>query len=140
MVKGRPKGSNTTSLVKVPQLSQWAQCDNQGCAKWRRLPPGTVVDDTVPWYAVSFNPHRAVAPASSGVAVPGPHPSMPHDGSCSLEWWDGSLSQPIARRFCFMNPDELRNSCEAPEEVHVQPSMHALAPRHPALSTEDEQQ
>ena len=50
MVKGRPKGSNTNSLLRAPQLSVWAQCDNQNCQKWRRLPPGSVVDDTVPWF------------------------------------------------------------------------------------------
>ena len=89
MVKGRPKGSNTTSLVKVPQVSQWAQCDNQGCAKWRRLPPGTAVDDSVPWYAATFTPHEAILLASSEFTVLGPHPSMPRVGSRSHERWDG---------------------------------------------------
>ena len=52
MGRGRPKGSSNPSAVKAqPQLSVWAQCDNPGCAKWRRLPPGSVVDDSVPWYA-----------------------------------------------------------------------------------------
>ena len=52
MVKGRPKGSNTNSLLRAPQLSVWAQCDNQNCQKWRRLPPGSVVDDSVPWFVL----------------------------------------------------------------------------------------
>ena len=34
-------------------------------------------------------------------------------------------SFPYACRFCYMNPDELRNGCEKPEEVHVPVSMHA---------------
>ena len=54
MVKGRPKGTNANSLPRAPQLSVWAQCDNQNCQKWRRLPPGSVVDDSVPWYVPSI--------------------------------------------------------------------------------------
>lgn len=29
----------------------WAQCDNAGCQKWRKLPPGTVLNDDEPWWA-----------------------------------------------------------------------------------------
>jgi hypothetical protein len=28
----------------------WAQCDNEACNKWRRLPPGTVLKGTEPWF------------------------------------------------------------------------------------------
>ena len=28
---------------------QWAQCEHAGCGKWRKLPPGTVVDEGKPW-------------------------------------------------------------------------------------------
>ncbi len=46
---------------------------------------------------------------------------------------EGCKSFSHACRFCYMNPDELRNSCEAPEEVHVPLSMHAV-PKLPSTS------
>lgn len=33
----------------------WAQCENANCEKWRRLPPGTQLDETKKWFC-SFNP------------------------------------------------------------------------------------
>lgn len=42
-----------------------------------------------------------------------------------------------ACRFCYMNPDELRNSCEAPEEVHILPSMHVLPSYHASIDLRD---
>ena len=75
MGRGRPKGSSNPSAVKAqPQLSVWAQCDNPGCAKWRRLPPGSVVDDSVPWYAHV----TAVIPVLGVIWVAKSH-SMPLD-------------------------------------------------------------
>lgn len=37
------------NFVPAPVIVEdvWAQCDK--CNKWRRLPPGTVVDETMPW-------------------------------------------------------------------------------------------
>ena len=50
MVRGSAgKDKLSASIKSAEAVSVWAQCDNQGCQKWRRLPPGTVVDDTVPW-------------------------------------------------------------------------------------------
>ena len=67
MVKGRPKGSNTNSLLRASQLSVWAQCDNQNCQKWRRLPPGSVVDDTVPWFVhITQSFHRQASDNEHG--------------------------------------------------------------------------
>ncbi|KAL6774112.1 MOT13 [Auxenochlorella protothecoides x Auxenochlorella symbiontica] len=34
----------------APVAEHWAQCENANCQKWRRLPPGTVVDENAPWY------------------------------------------------------------------------------------------
>ena len=36
-------------LAPVVVEDSWAQCENEKCQKWRRLPPGTVVDDSQPW-------------------------------------------------------------------------------------------
>ena len=49
--KGK-KGAGSAKVVQPKQLGVWvwAQCDNAGCQKWRKLPPGTVVDDKEPWY------------------------------------------------------------------------------------------
>lgn len=55
----------------VPQVVEdvWACCDDPKCEKWRRLPPGTQLDDKKKWY-------------------------------------------------CYLNPDPLRNTCDAPEEEY----------------------
>ncbi|KAA6423969.1 MAG: Zinc finger CW-type PWWP domain 2 [Trebouxia sp. A1-2] len=55
MAKGGKKAGSGASksvsaaAVKV-QEDVWAQCDNPNCQKWRRLPPGTVIDENTPWY------------------------------------------------------------------------------------------
>lgn len=55
MAKGGKKAgsgaskSASAAAVKV-QEDVWAQCDNPNCQKWRRLPPGTVIDENTPWY------------------------------------------------------------------------------------------
>lgn len=36
-------------LAPIVVEDSWAQCENEKCQKWRRLPPGTVVDDSQPW-------------------------------------------------------------------------------------------
>lgn len=51
---------------------QWAQCENQACQKWRKLAPGTVVNEDAPWY-------------------------------------------------CYLNPDDRRNTCSASEVVRPLP-------------------
>ena len=54
MAKGGKKAGSgasklvTAAAVKV-QEDVWAQCDNPNCQKWRRLPPGTVIDENTPW-------------------------------------------------------------------------------------------
>lgn len=47
-VGGRKK-KETAGLLKPIGVWVWAQCDNAGCQKWRKLPPGTVVNDKEPW-------------------------------------------------------------------------------------------
>jgi hypothetical protein len=46
----------------------WAQCDNAACKKWRRLLPGTKVDETRSWWVLQpgFN---CVATASAWHAM-----------------------------------------------------------------------
>lgn len=78
-------------------LSVWACCDNTRCSKWRRLPPGTVVDPNKPWCAAARAHPERCAPAA------GPSPPGARSGA--------------ARRFCYQNPDASRNSCDAPEEA-----------------------
>lgn len=46
---GARKKKETASLLKPIGVWVWAQCDNAGCQKWRKLPPGTVVNDKEPW-------------------------------------------------------------------------------------------
>lgn len=29
---------------------QWTQCENDNCQKWRKLPPGSILDEEAPWY------------------------------------------------------------------------------------------
>lgn len=48
------RGKKKTDKAKVAPVKPigiwvWAQCDNAGCQKWRKLPPGTVIDDKEPW-------------------------------------------------------------------------------------------
>jgi hypothetical protein len=40
----------TIPFVPVLQKAQWVQCENPNCEKWRRLPPGTAVDEDAAWY------------------------------------------------------------------------------------------
>lgn len=54
-------------------------------------------------------------------------PSMPNADSCACGRSKVSRLSTVSSRFCFMNPDELRNSCEAPEEVNELPTMPAPA-------------
>ena len=54
MAKGGKKaGSGASKSVSAAavkfQEDVWAQCDNPNCQKWRRLPPGTVIDENTPW-------------------------------------------------------------------------------------------
>lgn len=84
MVKGRPKGSSTNNALTVARLSVWAQCDNQNCQKWRRLPPGSVVDDSIPWYALIESFLMARQLTSSVVMLLGPQISVLVVGSLPL--------------------------------------------------------
>lgn len=74
MAKGGKKSGSgaaksASAATAKAQEDVWAQCDNPNCQKWRRLPPGTVIDEDTPWY-------------------------------------------------CYMNPDEEKAACEAPEESY----------------------
>ena len=102
MAKGGKRGgsgaskSASAATVKV-QEDVWAQCDNPNCQKWRRLPPGTIIDENTPWSGLR-------ARVQSGIS----------NSSCSLS----CLPTPTLRfRYCYMNPDEENAACEAPEEV-----------------------
>ena len=46
---GKKKAKPVAGLPKQLGVWVWAQCDNAGCQKWRKLPPGTVIDDSEPW-------------------------------------------------------------------------------------------
>eukprot|EP00198_Chlamydomonas_reinhardtii_P003176 XP_001692512.1 predicted protein [Chlamydomonas reinhardtii] len=48
MGRGRKKKEEEPVVPVILQEDVWAQCD--GCQKWRRLPPGTVLDESQPWY------------------------------------------------------------------------------------------
>lgn len=45
----KQKKEDFSYLPKQVGVFVWAQCDNAGCQKWRKLPPGTVVKDDEPW-------------------------------------------------------------------------------------------
>ena len=42
-----------TMAAAVLAADVWAQCDRDECQKWRRLPPGTVIDEESKWYLLS---------------------------------------------------------------------------------------
>ena len=102
MAKGGKRGgsgaskSASAATVKV-QEDVWAQCDNPNCQKWRRLPPGTVIDENTPWSGLRARVHCCVS-----------------NSSCSLSCL---LTSTMRFRYCYMNPDEENAACEAPEEV-----------------------
>jgi hypothetical protein len=62
-------GGKAAAFLAVPVIVEdvWAQCDR--CNKWRRLPPGSVVDETRSWCAAlraatqspSASPHTTAA-------------------------------------------------------------------------------
>ena len=104
MAKGGRKGSSgAAKLVSAPaaklQEDVWAQCDNPNCQKWRRLPPRTVIDENTPW----------------SVAVM--RKSSPPRPICGIP--PGLLTSFLRSRYCYMNPDEEKAACEAPEEVRT---------------------
>lgn len=47
---------------------QWTQCENANCGKWRKLPPGSVVDEDAPWYCY-MNPDAKHARCSASEEV-----------------------------------------------------------------------
>ena len=46
---GASAAKNASAAAAKLQEDVWAQCDNPNCQKWRRLPPGTVIDENTPW-------------------------------------------------------------------------------------------
>ena len=102
MAKGGRKGSsgaakNASTAAAKLQEDVWAQCDNPNCQKWRRLPPRTIIDENTPWSV-------AVMLTSS--------PLRPTYGRPP-----GLLTSNLRSRYCYMNPDEEKAACGAPEEV-----------------------
>ena len=49
--KAKAKAPSAAALAKAAAnaVFVWAQCDNAGCQKWRKLPPGTKIDEHNPW-------------------------------------------------------------------------------------------
>ena len=45
----KKKRKEPAKALKPIGIWVWAQCDNAGCQKWRKLPPGTVINDNEPW-------------------------------------------------------------------------------------------
>ena len=48
--KGSSGSKSSAGAAAKLQEDAWAQCDNPNCQKWRRLPPGTLIDEDTPWY------------------------------------------------------------------------------------------
>lgn len=60
------------SAQSAPAAVQWAQCENVNCQKWRRLPPGTVVDENAAWYCyMNPDPERNTCSADEAVGSKG---------------------------------------------------------------------
>ena len=100
---GRKGGSGPAKNASAPaaklQEDVWAQCDNPNCQKWRRLPPRTIIDENTPWSVVemlAFSPPRPTCGRPPGL-----------------------LTAILRARYCYMNPDEAKAACEAPEEVRT---------------------
>ena len=68
--KAKPKAKAPTAAALAKAAANaifvWAQCDNAGCQKWRKLPPGTKIDENNPWCV----PHT---PAGYGGSKEGCH-------------------------------------------------------------------
>ena len=65
-------------------LSVWACCDNSRCSKWRRLPPGTVVDPNKPWcVALPSLSGLAEALSARGLRAMCVHDAAPLAGSAT---------------------------------------------------------
>ncbi|EFJ47166.1 hypothetical protein VOLCADRAFT_105221 [Volvox carteri f. nagariensis] len=54
MPRGRKKKEGQVLDIQIHE-DVWAMCD--ACQKWRRLPPGTVLDESQPWYCTQ-NPDK----------------------------------------------------------------------------------
>ena len=71
--KGKPKGQGRAALEKAAKaaasaVAVWAQCDNAGCQKWRKLPPGSKIDEDNPWCAAGPSCGRPAAPSCASAA------------------------------------------------------------------------
>ena len=104
MAKGGRKGSsgaakNASAPAAKLQEDVWAQCDNPNCQKWRRLPPRTIIDENTPWSVTVMLTSSTPCPF---------HGEAP-----------GLLTSYLLARYCYMNPDEEKAACEAPEEVRT---------------------
>ena len=47
--KGKAAGGKQSGTAAPASVFVWAQCDNAGCQKWRKLPPASIIEDDVPW-------------------------------------------------------------------------------------------
>ena len=94
--KAKPKQQGKAAAAAAAKAAAnavfvWAQCDNAGCQKWRKLPPGTKIDDDQPWSAPRAAPvDLQQSEACFRVVSPLSRPAQLPDGS-------GSCSEPIRR-------------------------------------------
>lgn len=142
--KGKGKASESKQAVASAPASVfvWAQCDNAGCQKWRKLPPNTVVEEDVPWCALCCG-----RPGTKVQGVRSSSVSRPRLSSAPRHWQNFQQNLPALlhqrkpvrhraclpplqsnttnallvsmHRFCYMNPDPEKDTCSAPEEVRA---------------------
>ena len=63
----QPRSKHWTAVaimaMAVLAADVWAQCDREECQKWRRLPPGTVIDEESKWCCRLWQSHPPPPPA-----------------------------------------------------------------------------
>ena len=97
---------------RPPLWPSGRQCDNAGCQKWRKLPPGTKIDENNPWCAARRFCCRPSGPSTC---------ARVSAGGCPDRRVRSAASPPARRRFCYMNPEEDWARCDKSEEVRARP-------------------
>ena len=107
----------------------WACCDT--CDKWRRLPPGTILDEKEKWCGIASLLHCklmafCVAPwmaCAHGALYIGRERerALRSDKRRAAKRQQQPIYNVVWHRYCRLSPDPLRNTCDAPEEVRAKP-------------------
>lgn len=138
--RGRKRGNTGLRQHQTDSDDQqedvWAQCDNPACKKWRRLPPGTVIDSDAPWFCeLNPDPHYNTCTK--------PEESYTDDGSKALDL-AGVSQGAVARNGEPGKPQKQRrgkrgpHGMEASIKLEVGDGKHGVHKRRRAHTASDE--